>query len=97
MGKIKILFGLQLLQNDSFDFFVVPFVPFMSARGWGDASCKPWGNAERWGLGLLGVHCPDLGRRFAAVYYHDCSGRIPAHTTRAPPITVVSTTPASFY
>ena len=27
-----------------------------------------------------------VGRRFAAVYYHDCSGRFPGHTTRAQPV-----------
>ena len=27
-----------------------------------------------------------VGRRVAAAYYHDCSGRIPGHTTRAPPV-----------
>ena len=26
------------------------------------------------------------GRRFAAALYHDCSGRISGHTTRAPPV-----------
>ena len=31
-------------------------------------------------------HMNVIGRRFATAYYHDCSGRIPGHTSRAPQV-----------